>query len=362
MDPAKVLKLGLPYNMPAFSLQRSQYVNGLTDNADTNPYLPPKVYRSISGTLLKDMTIVHSDLQCDFPMVADEDRPVPFFPYNFHAGNYWDREKPELKSPQDATICEMLDSGLTPVPTWVFSPRFPLELLAEWTKRQLSNFDQRGRKCHQIRIKNPGQGVEWTAAEVWKHCQTILTVFAETEHLRGLDTSTATAALTLPIIYVHNHDFNGGAGHVGKEVLQLAQKNSYRYLVVDAGYRKNGTHNDNTVLSSVCKFDNENQQLIEKVLCRFDSRDSQMTPWDSDWAGGTEGSDLRIAKEYGLSPADIEKAKNIASEVFPLERAVTPFSEYKLRLGIAIMIEPMIFPKDARAVYSFLEQDHGRLN
>lgn len=31
LDPAKVLKLGLPYNMPAFSLQRSQYVNGLTE-------------------------------------------------------------------------------------------------------------------------------------------------------------------------------------------------------------------------------------------------------------------------------------------------------------------------------------------
>ena len=65
----------------------------------------------------------------------------------------------------------------------------------------------------------------------------------------------------------------------------------------------------------------------------------------------------------------------MASEVFPLERAVTPFSEYKLRLGIArllkgasmceltvmvlplhharhaqaIMIEPGIEPKTADA-------------
>ena len=45
-----------------------------------------------------------------------------------------------------------------------------------------------------------------------------------------------------------------------------------------------------------------------------------MTPWDSDWAGGTEGSDLRIAKEYGLDPRQIETAKVVASEVFPLER------------------------------------------
>ena len=65
---------------------------------------------------------------------------------------------------------------------------------------------------------------------------------------------------------------------------------------------------------------NHNQQQIENVLARFDSRTSQMTPWDSDWAGGTEGSDLRIAKEYGLDPREIETAKVVASDVFPLER------------------------------------------
>merc|ERR1719389_980899 len=75
-----------------------------------------------------------------------------------------------------------------------------------------------------------------------------------------------------------------------------------------------------------------------------------MTPWDSDCAGGTEGSDLRIAKEYGINPRKINHAKEVATEVFPLERAVTPFSEYKLRLGIAIMIEPGIEPKTAEKV------------
>merc|ERR1712014_522421 len=87
------------------------------------------------------------------------------------------------------------------------------------------------------------------------------------------------------------------------------------------------------------------QQQIEQVIPRFDSRISQMTPWDSDWAGGTEGSDIRIAKEYSIDPRKINHAKEVATEVFPLERAVTPFSEYKLRLGIAIMIEPGIEPK-----------------
>merc|ERR1711953_1618205 len=42
--------------------------------------------------------------------------------------------------------------------------------------------------------------------------------------------------------------------------------------------------------------------------------------------------------------------KEVATEVFPLERAVTPFSEYKLRLGLGIMIEPGIEPKTAEAV------------
>lgn len=79
-----------------------------------------------------------------------------------------------------------------------------------------------------------------------------------------------------------------------------------------------------------------------------------MTPWNSDWAGGTEGSDLRIAKEYILDPREINHAKEVASEVFPLERAVTPFSEYKLRLGIAIMIEPEIHPKTPEAVRHFI--------
>ncbi|CAD7950773.1 unnamed protein product [Amoebophrya sp. A25] len=434
LDPAKILKQGLPFNIPAFSLQRSQYVNGLSEmppqnrqalfqatatmvfehyrgpideeelysgavldsaksgpqsgenftivNSKTRPgrsasqrFMPNPMQRGPDGTLSFSLTRQRSYeeapsslardkilLEGRFPPVPIEQRPVPFFPYNFHAGNYWDSKFPQELSPQDQTTVEMLHAGLTPIPTWVFSPKFPLERLAEWTKRQIQNFDAVKRKLHQIRIKNPGQGEEWTAATVWKHVETFLKVFAETKHLPNNEK---------PIVYIHNHDFNGEGGHVGKELLRLAQKNGFRYLVIDAGYRKNGTHNDNTVVCSALELDegqkaalleyNNNQQMLEKILCRFDSRDSQMTPWDSEWAGGTEGSDLRIAKEYGLSPSDIEQAKHIASEVFPLERAVTPFSEYKLRLGIAIMIEPAISPKNAQAVISFLKHDHGRL-
>merc|ERR1719394_2341795 len=163
-----------------------------------------------------------------------------------------------------------------------------------------------------------------------------------------------------PIVYIHNHDFNGMGGHTGAELLGMAQKEGFNTLVIDAAYRKNGTHNDNTILLSALSMTKEqrealieynyNQQAIEEVLCRFDSRTSQMTPWDSDWAGGTEGSDIRIAKEYSLDVRKINHAKEVANEVFPLERAVTPFSEYKLRLGIGLMIEDGIQPKTPEAV------------
>ena len=98
--------------------------------------------------------------------------------------------------------------------------------------------------------------------------------------------------------------------HIGAEVFRLAHAEGFSNLIIDAGYRKNGTHNDSMVLLSVLNLTDEqrealvewnhNQQEIERILCRFNSRDSQMTPWDSDWAGGTEGSDIRIAKEYAL--------------------------------------------------------------
>merc|ERR1719160_948677 len=140
----------------------------------------------------------------------------------------------------------------------------------------------------------------------------------------------------------------------------MTQKAGFRYLVVDAAYRKNGTHNDNTIVQSALNLSPEQQdalleynhvqQQIERVLIRFDGRTSQMTPWDSDWAGGTEGSDLRICKEYGIDPQKINHAKEVATAVFPLERAVTPFSEYKLRLGLAIYIEDKIQPKTPEAV------------
>jgi biotin carboxylase/biotin carboxyl carrier protein len=334
-DPAKILTMGLPYNMPSHSLQRSQYVNGLTE-------LTPSVRKALFASTAELVTGHYNP--------GGSPDVVPWAPYNFHAGNYVDAKG---YSPQDETTAELLGAKCIPMPCWVFSAKFPLEELTKWTGRQIDVFAAAGRPLHNVRIKNPGQGKDWTAEAVWKHCAAVIKVFKE----RGLPD---------PIIHIHNHDFNGLGGHCGAEMLGLAQAAGFSNLVVDAAYRKNGTHNDNTIVLESLKLSeeqreavleyNHNQQIIENVLSRFDSRTSQMTPWDSDWAGGTEGSDLRIAKEYGVNPRKINLAKEIANEVFPLERAVTPFSEYKLRLGIGIMIEPRIEPKSVEAVRNWVNK------
>jgi biotin carboxyl carrier protein len=336
-DPATILRLGLPYNMPAHSLQRSQYVNGLAE-------LPSSVRTSLFETTA-DLVSGH------YGSTATGAGSVAWHPYNFHAGNYVDESTGY--SPQDETTDELLAAGTNPMPNWVFSAKFPLAALTKWTGRQIDLFEKHGRELHCVRIKNPGQGLDWTPESIWTHVQAINAVFAD----RGKH---------LPIVYIHNHDFSGMGGHAGAELLRTAQAAGFNNLVIDAAYRKNGTHNDNTALVSAMTLTaeqkdalaeyNHNQQQIEQVLCRFDSRTSQMTPWDSDWAGGTEGSDIRIAKEFDLDPRLINHAKEVASEVFPLERAVTPFSEYKLRLGIAIMIEPALQPKSVEAVRAWVNE------
>jgi len=336
-DPAAILTLGLPYNMPGHSLQRSQYVNGL---AELTPEIRTELFKSTAE-------LVNAHYR---PMGAGSER-VPWQPYNFHAGNFYDASKDY--SPQDISTGELLAAGCVPMPNWVFSSKFPLEALEAWTGRQIDLFAKHGIPLQQVRMKNPGQGKDWTPEALCTHIRTIKKVFES-------------RSMPPPIVYIHNHDFNGQGGHIAAEVFTTMQKEGMPYVVIDGCYRKNGTHNDNTVMAAALKLSpeqqeclleyNHNQQVLEQVLSRFDSRISQMTPWDSDWAGGTEGSDIRIAKEYGINPRLINNAKEVANEVFPLERAVTPFSEYKLRLGIGIMIEDAIQPKTAEAVKAWVDK------
>ena len=98
------------------------------------------------------------------PAAGNEPR-VPWFPYNFHAGNFWrTNEDGSDYCPQDATSGEMLDSGMTPVPTWVFSMKIPnpIDMFKKWATRQVNLFANRKRKICWFRIKNPGQGADWT--------------------------------------------------------------------------------------------------------------------------------------------------------------------------------------------------------
>eukprot|EP01063_Lacrimia_lanifica_P011191 TRINITY_DN17993_c0_g1_i1.p1 TRINITY_DN17993_c0_g1~~TRINITY_DN17993_c0_g1_i1.p1 ORF type:complete len:1588 (+),score=432.64 TRINITY_DN17993_c0_g1_i1:391-4764(+) len=332
-DPGRIAALGLPDNLPAHSLQRAQYVNGLAELS--------------SGTRRALFAATAEFVARRYGRSASSE--VPWLPYNFHAGNYVDDSTG--RSPLDETTGELLNAGCTPMPVWVFSSHFPISALRAWTKRQIEMFRAAGRQLHCVRIKNPGHGAAWTAEAVWDHVAAVLAVFED-------------GGLAPPIVYVHNHDFNGLGAHVGAALFRTAREHGFPNLVLDAGYRKNGTHNDALVMLSALTLTDEQQAAlrewsavqadIEKILTRFDSRDSQMTPWDSDWAGGTEGSDLRIAREYNLTATQINTAKEVASAVFPLERAVTPFSEYKLRLGIGIMIETGIEPKNPEAVKAWV--------
>ena len=91
------------------------------------------------------------------------------------------------------------------MPNWVFSPKFSVDALASWTERQIEIFSNAGRSLHCVRIKNPGQGVDWTAKAIWAHVQRIRAVF-EAKRLEP------------PIVYVRGHDFSGG-GCIGRNCM-----------------------------------------------------------------------------------------------------------------------------------------------
>merc|ERR1719262_605277 len=69
-DPATILRLGLPYNMPAHSLQRSQYVNGL---AELTTEIRQPLFNATAA-------IVSGHYR---PRLASKDLWVPWHPYNF---------------------------------------------------------------------------------------------------------------------------------------------------------------------------------------------------------------------------------------------------------------------------------------
>ena len=56
----------------------------------------------------------------------------------------------------------------------------------------------------------------------------------------------------------------GLGAHVGKGLSELGQAEGYRNLVIDSAYRKNGTHNDNTVLLSALNFTPEQNDSLDE--------------------------------------------------------------------------------------------------
>merc|ERR1719343_840706 len=127
------MTLGLPYNMPAHSLQRSQYVNGLAE-------LTPEVRQALFDSTAELVAARYR------PGVGVGGKTVPWHPYNFHAGNYIDESRGY--SPQDETTTELLKARCVPMPNWVFSPKFPLEALKKWTGRQIDMFKANGMNLH----------------------------------------------------------------------------------------------------------------------------------------------------------------------------------------------------------------------
>ena len=119
--------------MPSHSLQRSQYVNGLTE-------LTPAVRKALFASTAELVTGHYN------PGGAIAET-VPWAPYNFHAGNYVDAKG---YSPQDETTGELLAAKCIPMPCWVFSAKFPIEELTKWAGRQIDLFAAAGRTLHHV--------------------------------------------------------------------------------------------------------------------------------------------------------------------------------------------------------------------
>lgn len=329
------LLYGCSPNLPSFSLSRSEWLNGLERKT---PSQLGFALSSISGAVKH-----HYGILPDAPL-------TPWFPYNFHAGNH---------PRQDIVTGLMLDAGMSPVPTWAWDPRYTREHFKGWIHRQLDLFEEKGRIPHQIRIKNPGQRKEWTAEEVYTHVRIIRHEYKQ-RHLPD------------PIIFIHNHNFDGKASHVGAELFVLAQKDRYDFLVIDTAPH-GMTHNSNLITLNPLRMTkdekdalmmyNHYSHIVADLTVRFNNQKSvsRWMPPTTIWAGGTASSDLASALKMNIKPEDIEPAKRLAAEVFGLGTIVTPYSEWMKWVGFAIWQNKEITPKTAEAVERYV-LDGGRLN
>jgi len=335
----------IPENMMSHSLTRSAWMNGLLKKPLETQKL---IFDVIRDTLEK--------------RYGFEPGTLPFGmwqPYNFHAGNHPN---------QDITTRAMLQAGFAPIPCWAWDPRYTEDHFNDWVERQIKLFQVTmhfsGTDLSQIRIKNAGQGPEWSADVIVKMVNAIRKKFRE-------------AGFADPIIYIHNHEFDGAAASIGRDALRKCQQLDYNYLVVDSAPPLM-SHNDNVVIADALKMTTEEREELRlynlttsrlaKMSCRFDSRELMyqegMQKRSSEMAGGTGSSDLGHAKKAGIPPEKVPSCQAVAKAVIPLGTPVTPFSEFLKQIGFAIYLNNDIRPKPgdapdeevARAVKDYIEK------
>ena len=307
ISSARVMKEGILANLPTFSLTRSHWMNGL---------------EKLSIGQVKYILGSYAETVKDRFHLPTDRKVIPWFPYNFHAGNV---------SEQDEVTGAMLNVGMMPVPNFSWDPRFTMDQFEVWVKRQFHVWEAHGRTLHQIRIKNAGQQKEWTPENVWAYVATIRRLYKERY---GADKE--------PIVNVHNHNFNGLASHVAFETLKIAQNSGYRFLIFDTAPPAM-THNNNLVVAKALNLSSESRealhfyneschtiwQLTERFrdypLCRIDPHTT--------WAGGTGSSDIAAAEKVGIARHDIEDAKQLGREVSGLGAIVTPYSQWSMIVG-----------------------------
>lgn len=329
-DWMEVLLAGCRSNLPSHSLTRSKWLNGLLAKS-------PEKQAFIFKTLA-------DEISTHYGLIASQSF-LPWLPYNFHAGNH-----PE----QDITTRLMLQANLGVIPNWAWDPRYTQEHFKGWVKRQIDLFENEGKPLSQIRIKNPGQGPDWHADVIVKLVQTIRGMFKA----RGLDE---------PIIFIHNHEFNGMAAHTAAEAIKQCQQLGYAFLIVDSA-PPGTSHNSNLIISKsfvmsaeqrgYLKHYNQGAWLAMDLTTRFNNSNltKKVQNPASKMAGGTNSSDLVDAIKLGIHPHDMDTAIALGYDLTGLGTPVTPYSEWIKQLGFAIWNTKEISPKTLEAAKAYINQ------
>ncbi len=328
-DWMEVLLAGCPSNLASLSLTRSKWMNGLTIKSTEEQAF---VFKTIAREVAR------------FYGVPPDMSPfIPWVPYNFHAGNH-----PE----QDLTTREMLRAHLAVIPNWAWDPRYTEDHFKGWVTRQINLFQEEGKPFHQIRIKNAGQGPHWNASVIVKMVQTIRHMFKE----RGLDE---------PIIYIHNHEFNGMAAHIGADAIRQCQQLGYAWLIVDSA-PPGTSHNSNLIISRALVMSSEQRDKLEHynrgaqlaidLTSRFNNQHitKGIQDPDSEMAGGTNSSDLVDALKMGIPAIHMNKAIVLSRELTGLGTPVTPYSEWIKQVGFAVWKNSAIQPKTVAAAKLYI--------